>query len=62
MPLSGKVLVKLLLQNGWQLQRVNGSHHILVKGCEVVSVPVHGNRDLSRGTEAAILKKAGLKK
>ncbi|MGK5081809.1 type II toxin-antitoxin system HicA family toxin [Bdellovibrionota bacterium FG-1] len=62
MPLSGKQLVRLLEENGWVLVRINGSHHILVKGPDSVSVPVHGNHSLGTGLERKILKKAGLKK
>lgn len=29
--LSGKDLLKLLEKNGWQLLRINGSHHIYGK-------------------------------
>lgn len=62
MPLSGKDLVRHLEQNGWVLVRINGSHHILVKGQISVTVPVHGNQSLGKGLESKILKKAGLKK
>jgi predicted RNA binding protein YcfA (HicA-like mRNA interferase family) len=59
--MTGKQLVKLLESNGWTLDRIKGSHHILKKGGAAISVPVHGNTDLKKGTEAAILKQAGLK-
>jgi len=62
MPLSGKQLVKLLQENGWSLARINGSHHILVKGDRSVTVPVHGNHSLGKGLEQKILKQTGLKK
>lgn len=62
MPLSGKQLVKLLKKNGWKIQRITGSHHIMVKGDKKVPVPVHGNKDLGKGLEKAILKQTGLKK
>lgn len=62
MPLSGKQLVRLLEEHGWVLVRINGSHHILVKGQISVTVPVHGNRSLGKGLESKILKQAGLKK
>lgn len=56
MPLSGKQLLKLYLEQGWLLDRVNGSHHILKKGDNTAVVPVHGNRDLAKGLERALLK------
>jgi predicted RNA binding protein YcfA (HicA-like mRNA interferase family) len=59
--MTGKALIKLLLQNGWEITSISGSHHKLKKGGRSVVVPVHANRDLKTGTEDSILKKAGLK-
>jgi predicted RNA binding protein YcfA (HicA-like mRNA interferase family) len=58
--MKGKELVKLLIKEGWQLDRINGSHHIMEKNGQVVSVPVH-SKDLPKGTLTAICKKAGVK-
>lgn len=41
--------------------RVNGSHHILIKGDRLVSVPVHGSRDVPIGTLAAIQRQTDIK-
>ncbi len=61
--MTGKEKVKLLKRKGWKLDRICGSHHILIKeGMWPLSVPVHGDRDLPKGTEAAILKQAGIKR
>ena len=62
MPLSGKQLVKKLKKNGWKLDRIVGSHHILVKNSNTVSVPVHGNKSLGKGLESKLLKQTGVKK
>lgn len=62
MPLSGKELVRLLQENGWELVRIKGSHHIMKRGSCEVSVPVHGNKSLGIGLERKILKTAGVKK
>lgn len=58
--MKGKELVKLLKKDGWVLDRVNGSHHIMVKDGNSISVPVH-NTDIQKGLLHAIMKKAGLK-
>jgi predicted RNA binding protein YcfA (HicA-like mRNA interferase family) len=58
---TGGELTKLLERNGWSLDHVTGSHHVMIKGDEKVSVPVHGPRDIKKGTLQSILKKAGLK-
>jgi predicted RNA binding protein YcfA (HicA-like mRNA interferase family) len=61
MPMSGKEVVRLLLAHGWQLDRISGSHYIMVKGNQTLVVPVHGNQDMKPGLLNAILKQAGLK-
>ena len=58
---TGKHIIKLLQQNGWRLDRVEGSHHILMKGDKTLSVPVHGNKDLGKGILHALMKQGGLK-
>lgn len=60
MTMSGKELVKLLTRNGWSLDRIHGSHYIMVKGNQTLSVPVHGNQPLGAGILKALLKQAGL--
>lgn len=57
---TGKEMVALLKRNEWVLDRVSGSHHKFIKGGQHVVVPVHGKRDLKKGVENTILKKAGL--
>ncbi|HLC16479.1 MAG TPA: type II toxin-antitoxin system HicA family toxin [Thermodesulfovibrionia bacterium] len=61
--ISGKELCKLLEKNGWKLQRIKGSHHIYthVNKEEILTVPVHGNNVLKKGTLNQLLKSAGLK-
>jgi predicted RNA binding protein YcfA (HicA-like mRNA interferase family) len=59
--MSGKDFVKKLQADGWALDRVKGSHHILFKGVRSVSVPIHANDDLPPGTLHSLMKKAGYK-
>lgn len=56
-----KQLIKALEQMGWQLDRVRGSHHILVhpEQRRALPVPVH-NRELKTGTLLSILRIAGI--
>ena len=62
MPLAGRAIIKLLKDLGWRKVRTKGSHHIVTKGKETISVPVHGNKPLGKGLESKIFKKAGIKK
>lgn len=59
--MSGKQLIKLLKDKGWILDRIEGSHHIMVKGDKTLSVPVHSNKDLGKGLLHALMKQGGLK-
>jgi predicted RNA binding protein YcfA (HicA-like mRNA interferase family) len=60
--ISGKQLCKVVEQYGWECKRIRGSHHIYAKdGIDVIlCIPVHGNRDLPKGTLRSIMKDAGL--
>ena len=59
---SGKVFCAILERHGWQLMRIQGSHHIYGREGSIVriSVPVHGNRALKQGLLYHLLKYAGL--
>ena len=60
--ISGKKFCRLLEKNGWNLLRVQGSHHIYGKpGSDVrLSVPVHKNQSLKFGLLKHLAKMAGL--
>ncbi len=62
MPMSAKRIIKLLKENGFVFVSANGSHQKFKhpESKRVVIVPVH-SKDLKAGTEASILKQAGLK-
>ncbi|MBI3410107.1 MAG: type II toxin-antitoxin system HicA family toxin [Planctomycetes bacterium] len=59
---SGKHVCTVLETNGWVLKRIRSSHHIYSKpgARNIVTVPVHGNKDLKIGTLKKILKDAEL--
>jgi predicted RNA binding protein YcfA (HicA-like mRNA interferase family) len=59
---SGRHLCKVLEKHGWKFQRIRGSHHIYARpgSPTILTVPVHGNRDLKTGTLHKLLKEAGL--
>ncbi|MCK4798036.1 MAG: type II toxin-antitoxin system HicA family toxin [Spirochaetes bacterium] len=59
--MTGKELLKLMKKNGWKFSRIQGSHHIMEKGSKAISIPVHSNKDVKKGTLHNILKEAGLK-
>ena len=60
--MSGKNFVKKLMNDGWELDRINGSHHIMRKNNICLSVPVHKNEYLKPGLLNFLEKKAEYKK
>lgn len=59
--MNGKDILKKLQAQGWVLNRINGSHHIMTKNGVAAPVPVHGARDVGAGLVAAIAKQTGVK-
>jgi len=59
--MTGKEFIKLLKKNGWELDRINGSHYIMIKKEKTLSVPVHGNKDVPAGLLSRLMKDGGLK-
>jgi predicted RNA binding protein YcfA (HicA-like mRNA interferase family) len=59
---SPKFLIHILEENGFKYKRSKGSHFLYhhPEKDKTIVVPVHGNRDLPRGTFYAILKQAGI--
>ena len=59
---TGKAFCRLLEERDWQLQRINGSHHIYTKSGNParISVPVHGNQTLKTGLQRHLMKIAGI--
>ena len=58
--LKDKELLRLLKKNGWQVKRIQSSHHILQKGNQTEVIPVHG-KEVPTGLLAVILKRTELK-
>ncbi|RMA56289.1 type II toxin-antitoxin system HicA family toxin [Ulvibacter antarcticus] len=60
--MDSKSLINMLKSDGWELNRIKGSHHIFShqKKIGIVVVP-HPRKDIPKGTTNSILKQAGLK-
>ncbi|HXU29996.1 MAG TPA: type II toxin-antitoxin system HicA family toxin [Thermoanaerobaculia bacterium] len=59
--MTGREVIAKLKAAGWELDRVHGSHHVMVKGGQAVPIPVHGSRDLGIGLIVAIERQTGVK-
>ncbi|WP_349306838.1 type II toxin-antitoxin system HicA family toxin [Pantoea sp. EA-12] len=55
--LSSRELIRMLLDRGWILDRVKGSHHVFVRADKPyhISLP-HPEKDLATGTLHKLLK------
>jgi predicted RNA binding protein YcfA (HicA-like mRNA interferase family) len=60
--ISGREFARMVERRGWQLLRINGSHHVYGKlGSGVrLSIPIHGNRPLKIGLLRHLAKLAGI--
>ncbi|MEA1895999.1 MAG: type II toxin-antitoxin system HicA family toxin [Euryarchaeota archaeon] len=58
----GRKIIRVFKKAGWILDRIEGSHHILVKAGteEILVVPVHGNKPIKVGLLKGLIKDAGL--
>jgi predicted RNA binding protein YcfA (HicA-like mRNA interferase family) len=59
---SGRRVIRALTSAGFIVDRIVGSHHVLVYPADptrTVTVPVHSGRDLMPGTLRAIIRQAG---
>ena len=64
MNLSPNHLIKFLEENGFIFKRSKGSHQLYYNPVsnKTVIVPVHGEKDMKKGTFFAVIKQAGLDK
>lgn len=55
-------MVRILEARGWLYVRSRGSHryHRHPESTELANIPVHGNEDLTPGSQRDIMRKAGL--
>ena len=59
--MNGNEGIAKLKAAGWTLDRITGTHHLMMKGGKRVPVPVHGHRDLGPGLIASIARQTGVK-
>lgn len=59
---SGKKIINVFKKDGWTLDSIEGSHHILIReGTEnILVIPVHGNNPIKVGLQKGLIKDACL--
>ncbi len=56
--LNGKELLKILVKQGFTIERIEGSHHILKKpDGQIVVNPIHAGEEIGPGLLIRIIKK-----
>jgi len=58
--LSGRRVVRAFQKLGWVVARQRGSHIIMVKEGEMVTLSVPDHRELAKGTLRSLIREAGL--
>ncbi len=58
--LSGREVVRVLEGFGWQVARQRGSHIIMVKPGENVTLSVPDHKEIAKGTLRSLIRSAGL--
>ena len=58
--LSGREVVRVFVNLGWEVARQRGSHIILVKTGHPATLSVPDHREVARGTLRALIRHAGL--
>ena len=58
--LSGKEIVKILESFGWEVSRQRGSHIIMTKQGEIITLSVPNHREVARGTLRSLIRSANL--
>lgn len=55
-------IIRILKMKGFEEKKITGSHYIFRHAVtrQIIPVPVHGNKDLKKGTLRSILKMANL--
>jgi len=58
--LSGRRVVRAFQRLGWEVARQRGSHIIMVKEGEMVTLSVPDHREVAKGTLRTLIREAGL--
>ena len=58
--LSGKEVVRIFENFGWSVARQRGSHIVMVKGGEIVTLSVPNHKEVAKGTLRSLIRAAGL--
>ena len=58
--LSGRKVVRVFENLGWQMARQRGSHVIMVKDGEIASLSIPDHKEVAKGTLRSLIRTAGI--
>jgi len=58
--MSGREVARVFEKDGWEIARQRGSHIILVKAGQNVTLSVPDHKEVARGTLRSLIRSAGL--
>ena len=58
--LSGRKVVRVFENLGWQVARQRGSHVIMVKDSEIASLSIPDHKEVAKGTLRSLIRTAGI--
>jgi len=58
--LSGRKVVRVFGNLGWQVVRQRGSHIIMVKDGEIATLSIPDHKEIARGTLRSLIRTAGI--
>jgi len=58
--LSGREVVKVFLRDGWLMVRQKGSHMILIKPGDLVTLSIPDHKEVAKGTLRGLIRSSGL--
>jgi predicted RNA binding protein YcfA (HicA-like mRNA interferase family) len=57
---SGRKVVRVFEKLGWEVARQRGSHIVMVKEGEIVTLSVPDHREIAKGTLRSLIRSAGI--
>lgn len=58
--ISGKKAVRIFKKFGWQSVRQKGSHIIMIKEGEIVTLSIPNHKEIAKGTLRSLIRASGL--
>jgi predicted RNA binding protein YcfA (HicA-like mRNA interferase family) len=58
--LSGRDVVKVFAKEGWEMVRQRGSHMILIKEGQMITLSVPDHKEVAKGTLRSLIRSSGL--